>query len=75
RERLDEIALRIETKAPADGRQEVVDDLVSALKLKTNLRFQVELCAPGTFPRQEFKTERLIDQRNNEVEGVVRADS
>ncbi|MFQ5777080.1 MAG: phenylacetate--CoA ligase family protein [Terriglobia bacterium] len=72
---MDEVTLKMEMAAGSDSGPRVVDDLVLALKLKTNLRFHVELCAPGTFPRQEIKTKRVIDLRTREVERVVSADS
>lgn len=60
----DEVTLKAELsdiqKADASG---LVDDLITALRLKTKLRFTVELCEPGTFPKQEIKTRRFMDLR------------
>lgn len=75
REALDEVTLKMETEAAPDSPPGLADDLVRALKLKTNLRFQVELCPRGTFPVQEFKTRRFVDLRKEEVEGVISTDS
>ena len=63
RDALDEVTLKMETEVPTESHPALMEDLVSALKLKTNLRFQVELCPPGTFPRQEIKTRRVEDKR------------
>jgi phenylacetate-CoA ligase len=62
-ESLDEVALRAETAGPLDAGDTLLHDLEAALKVKTHLRFQLELCPPGTFPKQEIKTKRLIDLR------------
>ena len=66
-EALDEVTLKMETEAPAETHSALREDIGHALKLKTNLRFSVELCRPGTFPRQEIKTRRVVDFRKQEV--------
>lgn len=63
KEALDEVTLRIESGAGGETRDRLVHDLQQALKLKTNLRFVIELCEPETFPREEIKTRRVIDRR------------
>lgn len=71
-EGLDEVTLKAETATRDDASDALLRDLESALKVKTHLRFQVELCPPGTFPRQEIKTKRLIDLRK---EGSANVDA
>lgn len=71
-EGLDEVTLKAETSTAGDANETLVQDLEAALKLKTFLRFQVELCPPGTFPKQEIKTKRLIDLRK---EGAASANA
>lgn len=66
-EGLDEVTLKAETSTASDANEALMQDLEAALKLKTFLRFQVELCSPGTFPKQEIKTRRLIDLRKGGV--------
>lgn len=63
RDALDEVTLKMETEEREESYPALREHLGNALKLKTNLRFQVELCPPGTFPRQEIKTRRVEDKR------------
>ena len=60
---LDEVTLKAETNTQEASTEGLMRDLESALRLKTHLRFQIELCPPGTFTKQEIKTKRLIDLR------------
>ncbi|MEE8583900.1 MAG: AMP-binding protein [Acidobacteriota bacterium] len=63
---MDELTLRAETALCGSEGDPLKEELVTALKVKTQLRFGIELCPPGTFPRQEIKTRRLIDLREEE---------
>ena len=65
---LDELTLKAETPVQDDAAKVLAEDLIAALKLKTQLRFTVELCPPETFPKEEIKTKRLIDLRKGEQE-------
>jgi phenylacetate-CoA ligase len=62
---LDELILKAEIITEEGSTEGLIRDLESALRLKTHLRFQIELCPPGTFPKQEIKTKRLIDLRKD----------
>ncbi len=65
---MDEISLRVEPQK--DTSQEAVKDTVQKLfqrlKTKTNLRFIIEVAAPGELPRHTLKAKRFIDQRGGE---------
>jgi len=65
---LDELTLKAETSVRGDSAKELAEDLMASFKLKTQLRFEVELCPEGTFPKEEIKTKRLIDLRKGEEE-------
>ncbi len=61
----DEIVVRIELKAGAEGAAaDVQERLAVALREgHEGLRFDVELAAPGALPRFELKAQRLTDKR------------
>ena len=69
---LDEVTLKAETNTQEGSTEGLIRDLESALRLKINLRLQIELCPPGTFPKQEIKTKRLIDLRKEGQESAVK---
>lgn len=70
---LDEVTLKVESDVQGAASETLIQELGLALKLKTSLRFEVEISSPGTFPKQEIKTRRLIDLRKKEGEGDARA--
>lgn len=63
---MDELTLKAETALNGESARRIARDLQATLKLKTHLRVAVELCPPGTFPKEEIKTRRLIDLRHQE---------
>ncbi|MFQ5850592.1 MAG: phenylacetate--CoA ligase family protein [Candidatus Binatia bacterium] len=69
---LDEVTLKAETRSQERSNEGLLQDLELALRLKTHLRFRVELCPPGTFPKEEIKTKRLIDLRKDGEESAVK---
>ena len=64
---LDEATLKLETETSGAAREALAGELEQMLKLKTSLRFEIDLCEPGTFPREEIKTRRLVDRRPKTV--------
>jgi phenylacetate-CoA ligase len=62
---MDEITLKIEPQEEvgADGLAELTSKLVERLKMKTNLRFNIELAKPGELPRYSLKSKRFKDLR------------
>jgi len=60
---LDEVTLEVEAPEQARHDAQLLHDLEAALKLKTKLRFRIELAPEGTLPRQEIKTHRVQDLR------------
>jgi phenylacetate-CoA ligase len=65
---MDELVIRIEI-APehdargADARAALRDDAARRLHKLLGLRSRIEVVAPGTFPRTDFKARRVIDDR------------
>jgi phenylacetate-CoA ligase len=65
---MDELVIRIEI-APehdargADARADLRDDAARRLQKMLGLRSRIEVVAPGTFPRTDFKARRVIDDR------------
>ena len=55
---MDELTIQVET-----GQELLCEDLVASLKLKTHLRFNVDLLVHGSLPRDEVKTRRIMDLR------------
>jgi phenylacetate-CoA ligase len=63
---MDELLIRVEATAEAHaaGRSSVLrDEAAKALLKVLGLRAKVEVVAPGTFPRTDFKARRVIDDR------------
>jgi phenylacetate-CoA ligase len=63
---MDELLIRIEATTAlheANGGSRLHDDAAKALQRMLGLRAKVEIVAPGTFPRTDFKARRVIDDR------------
>jgi phenylacetate-CoA ligase len=63
---MDELLVRVESTAEthASGREgELRNEAAKALQKVLGLRAKVEVVAPGTFPRTDFKARRVIDDR------------
>ena len=64
---VDRIKLRVEVLAEAqDQCQLVEDELADQLRLKTNLRYDIEICGCETLPRYEVKAKRFKDLRKKD---------
>ena len=65
---MDELLIRLEASAQlhsaeAAAGERLREDAMHALQKLLGLRAQVEIVAPGTFPRTDFKARRVIDDR------------
>ena len=60
---MDELTIQVETGLEGEKLKGLMEDLVSALKLKTHLRFATDSLPEGTLPSQEVKTRRVMDLR------------
>ena len=63
---MDELLIRIEATVAlhaAGGESGLRDDAAKALQKMLGLRARIEVVAPGTFPRTDFKARRVIDDR------------
>jgi phenylacetate-CoA ligase len=61
---IDAIALKVELRPEAEGQRESVEArLVEQLRLKTNLRYNLEFHDYGTLPRYVLKSKRFKDLR------------
>jgi phenylacetate-CoA ligase len=61
---LDDITLKVELKPGLEGEQEVVEhQLANQLRLKTNLRYNLEFHPYGSLPRYALKARRFKDLR------------
>ena len=60
---MDELTIQVETGLKGKRRKRLMEDLVSALKLKTHLRFAADFLPEGTLPNQDVKTPRVMDLR------------
>jgi phenylacetate-CoA ligase len=61
---IDAITLKVELRAEAEGQRESVEArLVEQLRLKTNLRYNLEFHDYGTLPRYVLKSKRFKDLR------------
>jgi phenylacetate-CoA ligase len=61
---IDVITLKVELRPEAEGQRESVEvRLVEQLRLKTNLRYDLQFCAYGTLPRYAVKARRFKDLR------------
>jgi len=65
----DRIKLKVEVLPEAqDQCQLVEDELADQLRLKTNLRYDIEICGCDTLPRYEVKAKRFKDLRKKSQE-------
>ena len=63
----DQIKLRVEVLAEAEDQCTLIEsELVDQLRLKTNLRYDIEICGCETLPRYEVKARRFKDLRKKE---------
>ncbi len=65
---MDEISLKVEPYKDTgqDAVKDLAQKLFQKLKTKTNLRFVIEVAAPGELPRHTLKAKRFLDQRGGE---------
>ena len=60
----DRIKLRVEVLPDAEDQCQLIEnELVDQLRLKTNLRYDIEICGCETLPRYEVKAKRFKDLR------------
>ena len=60
----EQIKLKVEVLPEAqDQCQLIEDELADQLRLKTNLRYDLEICGCNTLPRYEVKAKRFKDLR------------
>jgi phenylacetate-CoA ligase len=63
----DRIKLKVEVLPQAEEQCTVIEnELVDQLRLKTNLRYDIEICGCDTLPRYEVKAKRFKDLRKKE---------
>ena len=63
----DRIKLRVEMLPQAEDQCTLIEnDLVDQLRLKTNLRYDIEICGYETLPRYEVKAKRFKDLRKKQ---------
>ena len=63
----DQIKLRVEVVPEAQDQCPLIEsELVDQLRLKTNLRYDIEICGCQTLPRYEVKAKRFKDLRKKE---------
>ena len=63
---MDELLIRVEIASGSDGdaaRMALRDGAAHRLQKMLGLRSRIEVVAPGTFPRSDFKARRVIDDR------------
>jgi phenylacetate-CoA ligase len=64
---IDDISLKVELRSDHGIDKQIVHQkLVDQLRMKTNLGFNIEYCAPGSLPRWEVKARRFKDLRKKE---------
>ena len=64
----DRIKLRVEVLPQAEDQCTLIEnELVDQLRLKTNLRYDIEICGCETLPRYEVKAKRFKDLRKKEL--------
>lgn len=70
---MDRICVRAEPvpQVPADQYDQLAHTAAGRIHEAIKVRLEVELVAPGTLPRYELKTRRIIDQRPKEVRRVL----
>ncbi len=61
---MDELTIQVETGLEGEELKGLMEDLVTALKLKTHLRFAADFLPEGRLPNQEVKTQRVMDLRH-----------
>jgi phenylacetate-CoA ligase len=63
----DQIKLRVEILPQAEDQSALIEnELVDQLRLKTNLRYDIEFCGYESLPRYEVKAKRFKDLRKKE---------
>jgi len=63
----DQIKLRVEVMPEAEDQCPLIEsELVDQLRLKTNLRYDIEICGCETLPRYEVKAKRFKDLRKKD---------
>jgi phenylacetate-CoA ligase len=63
----EQIKLRVEVLPEAENQCPLIEaELVDQLRLKTNLRYDIEICGCETLPRYEVKAKRFKDLRKKE---------
>ena len=63
----DRIKLRVEILPQAEDQRALIqNELLDQLRLKTNLRYDIEICGTGILPRYEVKAKRFKDLRQKE---------
>jgi len=63
---IDQIFLRVEILPDRTGERERIEtELIDQLRIKTNLRYDLEFHDYGTLPRYEVKAKRLVDERRH----------
>jgi phenylacetate-CoA ligase len=63
----DQIKLRVEVLPEAEDQCTLIEnELVDQLRLKTNLRYDIEICGCESLPRYEVKAKRFKDLRKKE---------
>ena len=63
----DQIKLRVEVLPEAQDQCRLVEnELADQLRLKTNLRYDIEICGCETLPRYEVKAKRFKDLRKKD---------
>jgi phenylacetate-CoA ligase len=62
---MDEISLKVEPQEEmgVDAIAKLTAEITERLKMKTNLRFQIEFAKPGELPRYTLKSHRFKDLR------------
>ena len=68
---MDEVTLRIEPQEEmgADAMAELSAKIAEQLKMKTNLRFNIQPQKPGELPRYTLKSKRFRDLREGQADG------
>jgi phenylacetate-CoA ligase len=62
----DQIKLRVEVQPEAEDQCSLIEsELVDQLRLKTNLRYDIEICGCETLPRYDVKAKRFKDLRKH----------
>ena len=65
REGLEEFRVMIEFAEGRNG-EEVTGTITEDLRQRLEIRIEVEVVAPGTLPRSEYKSKRFIDRRKQD---------